>query len=881
MKKEGIILTLLLIFVLWAQGSDYVPGEMLVQFQNNLRGSILINQQNGIALTGISTIDNLNRKWRVSRIKKVIVDPNPDEIAQRMGLDMLYHFTFPQEIDIEQIMTAYEACSYIKYACPNVIYRTNRIPNDPRYSEQWHLPKISCPDAWDITTGDTLVVNAVIDEGIDYFNPEDVQQNVWVNHEEDINQNGRFDLGPPPDGDENGLDEDNNGYTDDVIGWDFYDGDNNPTPTSYSNHGMLCFGVVSAVTNNNIFIASVGWDSKGMALRCGDAGNIYLYSAIQGIYYAADNGAWVINMSYGRGTSSEAESIALAYAWERGVVECAAAGSSSVPLYPAAYPWVIAVTASDHNDRRAYFSSYGDWIDVCAPGVDILSFMIFSGASASCACVTGVAALLKSAFPNMTNAECTTRIFQSCDTMPDSLYWRGLLGHGRVNVAKAILQLIRCNLLLTDYRINDQSGNNNGIPDPGETVGLIITLNNEIGWQDANDVSATLNNDDPEIEIIKSFATFPAIPAGGSANCSADSFVFRVSDSAPPNQAQFRISKNANPPTHDTLDDLLIIIGSPRILLVDDDDGDNIETWYQEACDSLGVLYNLWTVTSSGSPPQETLNHYPVIVWFTGLDSIQTLTSTDIDNLSTYLNNGGNLFLCGQNLGQDIGSEPFYSNYLYARYLFNTITTGPIPKVVGIIDDPIGYSTADTLVLLGSGGAGNSRSMDGFQPIDGAEGSHNYVYNQDTIYAGIHYSGIYKTVYFGFPFEAIDASPTRYSQKWDILCRILLFFNEQLPGVKEEKLNFLSQSIMRVFPNPFFNKTHIRLSTSKTNERVPIGIFDISGRLIKNWSLLSNQEIIWDGSDNQGRKLSGGVYFCVIKQPLNAKPQFKKVIYLK
>ena len=109
----------------------------------------------------------------------------------------------------------------------------------------------------------------------------------------------------------------------------------------------------------------------------------------------------------------------------------------------------------------------------------------------------------------------------------------------------------------------------------------------------------------------------------------------------------------------------------------------------------------------------------------------------------------------------------------------------------------------------------------------------------------------------------------------------VIYMNDAQNLFTIENLNFHSQNILSIFPNPFFNKTHIRLSTSKTNECVSIGIFDISGRLIKNWSLLSNQEVIWDGSDNQGRKLPGGVYFCVVKQALNAKPQFKKVIYLK
>ncbi len=889
MKNFGIFI-LSIFFAFFAEASDYVPGEMLVQFQNELRGLININKQDGIALTGVLAIDELNRQWQVTEIKKVIPDPNPDEIAQRMGLDMLYHFTFPKTTNIDQIMAAYEVLSNVKYACPNAIYQVDRIPNDPRYSDAWHLPNIGCPDAWEASSGDPTVVTAIVDMGVDYTH-EDTQDKLWINPEEDINQNGRFDPSPAPAGDYNGVDDDDNGYVDDVIGYDFHYGDPDPMPNSfYEDHGMHCFGIATAATDNNIGVASVGWNVHGMALKCGDNSGIYLYPAIAAIYYAADNGAWVISMSYGsyRG-QHEAESTALAYAWERGCIEVGSAGNDNVqtPHFPSSYSWVISVAASNAADAKADFSNYGSSIDVCAPGVHILStimsnnYAYYDGTSMAGPVVAGVAALMKSAFPAMTNAECTTAIYKTCDSMPDPLYNQGLLGYGRVNVAKAILQPIRSNLKITDFRINDQNGNNNGIPDPDETVALIITLANEAGWQDANSISATMNNDDQEIEVIKNSATFPAIPAGGSANCSADSFVFQVSASSPPYQARFDINLNANPQTLNPYDNLFIIIGSPRVILVDDDDGQNIENWYAAACDSLGVIYRVWSISDLGSPSIDTLNHYPVVAWFTELDSIQTLTSTDMTNLSSYLDNGGNLFLCGQNLGQEIGSESFYNSYLHARYISNQISTGSFPKIVGIDGDPIGQSESDTLVLLGTGGAGNARSMDGIAPLSGAVGSHHYSNNPDSIYAGIHYAGDYKVVYFGFPFEAIDANPTRYTQKWEILRRILLFFNEQLPGIEEKSVSINSSSLA-ILPNPFSSQTVIRFSPSKLSHSAKINLFDANGKLINHWSVTSaKNSIIWNGKDRQGRPVSNGIYFCVMQSKPDSKTTLDKIVFLK
>ncbi|MEO0092758.1 MAG: S8 family serine peptidase [candidate division WOR-3 bacterium] len=861
----------------------FVAGHLIVQFKPEYRGLINIQYQDGIALTGIPAVDKLNHFYKTQTIDKAYRNPKPNENALRLGIDLVYLFVFPETLKVIDLIAAYENCPAIEYAEPNFVFKLDYVPNDSLYSQQWHHRNLQCERAWDICQGDTLVWVAIIDEGLEWTHP-DIEDNLWINPEEDINHNGRFNPGPPPGGDEDGVDNDGNGYIDDVIGWDFYGWDNNPiNETMDESHGTLCFGAAVAVSDNQRGVTSIGFHARGTALRCGDATGIYTYCAIQALYYVADNGAFAISMSWGGSGYQSSLDYAIQYAWSQGCVLSASAGntySGGAPRYPACYDHVIATAASDRFDRRSIWyggeqSNYAPWVDLAAPGTDVYSTDVgnrymreFGGTSAASPCVGGLAVLLKSAYPTMTNAECTTRIFQSCDSMPDSTYRLGLLGHGRINVGKPI----RCYLQMTDYRIVDRTGNNNGYPDLGETCAVVITLMNDPYWQTATNVSATMTTLDTTITILHPTATFPDIPGGTSRNCSADSFIFYVHPNAVPHRVRFAITKDATPPSYDLDEQLTIPVGAPRVLLVDDDDGGNIEQWYKQACDSLGVLYKLWTVTAQGSPPLDTLNHYPVVVWFCGLDSTQTLTNSDITALSSYLDNGGNLFLCGQNLGQEIGSQPFYTNYLHARYLLNRVTTGSMPRVRGIDGDPIGNSSTDTLALMGTGGANNALSMDGIQPIGGATGSHHYVANPDTIYGGIHYSNTYKVVYFGFPFEAIAGNPTRYTQKWVIMARILTFFGEALPPaeIKEAPKTFVKTNlpVLSLAPNPFAKQVAIKLLISDY-QNAQLNIYNAVGKLVKSFKRLVTKSVIWDGTDFNNRQLPSGVYFVELRQGSN------------
>jgi subtilisin family serine protease len=870
-----IILTIILI-VSFAVAESYLPGEIIIQFHQNYRNQISFEVNEGIVQTNVPSVDRLNQKWQIDRFNKLIKDPHPNDLAKSFSLDLLYSLYFSENTDVAAVVKDFENDPAIAFAGPNLILPVDISPNDPYFPSQWHLHKTQCPLAWDATTGNPAVSVMAIDQGVDYTHP-DLAYSFKVNTPEDINSNGIFDPTPSTQGgDLNGADDDGNGYIDDVIGYDFVSSDPNPIPEGGDDHGTLCAGVEVASTNNGIGVASYGWNCKQVSVRAGSAGGIYTAQAISATYYAVARGVNVISMSYGGSSYYQPSDNAVQYAWFAGCVLTGSAGntfSNWTPRYPACYNNVIACAASDVNDMRSNWgggqeSNYAPWVDVTAPGTGVLttgngtSYSAPDGTSFSAPCVAGLALMLKSMYPSMTNAECTLRIFQSCDTMPDPQYVAGNLGHGRINATKAIYQPIRCHLRTTEFRLND--GNDN-YPQANENVAIITTMANESGYQNADSVSATISCSDPDITITKNNATFPMIEAGRTGNCSADSFVFHVATTFIPHRVRFIINFTASPASIRTTDTIHINVGNPRILLVDDDNGVDYERWYKQAIDSLKTFYRVWNTISLGSPSLDTLLAYPVVIWFTGLDSLNTLTTDDQNNLTSYLNQGKNLFICGQNIGQNIGTTPFYSNYLHASYV--TTHTAQL-YAVGVPGDPIGGVNGDTIVLGGAGGAANATSCDGIRPLGGAYGSFWYRnYADTTVYGAVRFSNTYKVVYFSMPFEAINHTAPRYTQKWEIMRRILTFFNEPLPqGIEDHKIttpSTINRPFINIFPNPFSKQTCINFNLPVMRS-AQVNIYNAAGELVKSIATTSSS-LQWDGTDRAGNKLMNGVYFCELK----------------
>ena len=422
-------------------GVEYAPDEIIVKFK---------------AGTSDETISVINSKNKVVSSEKILkknpkaVENEKTKILKKQGLDRIYLLKLSKQTDINKIINSYKKNSNVEYAEPNYIVHIDTIPNDLS-SSLWGLHNtgqtggtpdadIDAPEAWDIQTGNANVVIAVIDTGVDYDH-EDITANMWTNPEEIPN---------------NGIDDDNNGFVDDVYGWDFYNDDNNPSDDH--GHGTHCSGTIAAVGNNSVGIVGVNWETKIMALKfLGADGSGSTWDAIDAIAYVTmikESGIPVIAMSnsWGGGGDLQALEDAISAANNAGILFVAAAGNSYInndisPHYPSSYdvPNVIAVAATDHNDNLASFSNYGATsVDLAAPGVSILSttpnngYNSFSGTSMATPHVAGVAALIKAQYPELSSDGIKARLLGSVDPIP-SLSGITVTG-GRLNANNSLVE---------------------------------------------------------------------------------------------------------------------------------------------------------------------------------------------------------------------------------------------------------------------------------------------------------------------------------------------------------------------------------------------------------------------------------------------------------
>jgi len=408
---SALLLILSLATVAYAEDATYVPGE------------ILVGVKDGVAPDAIQAI---NAQLGA-------------EIIYEYRIINAYQLRIPQGLDVPAAIDFYNNQPEVEYADPNYIVYADVIPNDPRFNNLWGLHNtgqtggtpdadIDAPEAWDTTTGSEEIVVASIDTGVDY-NHEDLAANMWMN---------------PGEIPGNGVDDDGNGFVDDVYGWDFVNNDNSPMDDN--GHGTHTSGTIGAVGNNKIGVVGVCWNVRIMALKFLSAGGSgSTANAIKCIEYATMMGARLSNNSWGGG----GKSIPLAIAIWKGPLFVAAAGGDGgnndvTPHYPSSYRLrnIISVAAADHNDMLSPFSNYGKRsVDLGAPGVNILStlpgndYNYYSGTSMAAPYVAGVAALVMGV-SSLSDIEVKRCILKSVDKVPD-LTGKVLTG-GRLNADKAV-----------------------------------------------------------------------------------------------------------------------------------------------------------------------------------------------------------------------------------------------------------------------------------------------------------------------------------------------------------------------------------------------------------------------------------------------------------
>jgi len=358
-----------------------------------------------------------------------------------VNLQNIYVFKASEVYTFQELNQYLKQYTFIEYIEEVPQYELFYTPNDPLYTQQYALSRIEADLAWDISTcqGNSNVVLAITDDAV-RVDHEDIINALWSNPNEIPN---------------NGIDDDNNGYVDDVIGWDAADNDNDPSPpanatNSYFSHGTHVAGIAGASTDNNVGIASSGFGVQIMPVKIGANANGSLIGAYSGVDYAISCGyVDVVNMSWGGGSYSQTYQYLFDAGHNLGITFVAAAGNSntSTPMYPAAYNHVISVAATDQNDVRASFSNYGATVDVSAPGVNILStvagatnaYDYKSGTSMASPLVAGLCGLMKCYNNGITPDEIETCLKSTADNIDSqNSSFINQLGAGRVNARLAL-----------------------------------------------------------------------------------------------------------------------------------------------------------------------------------------------------------------------------------------------------------------------------------------------------------------------------------------------------------------------------------------------------------------------------------------------------------
>lgn len=408
---------------------SYEPTALIVQFkqESQYAGSLRAHTAGNIAAT----------QWEIA--------PGLREVTIAPGAPL------------EAALAAFASDPNVLFAEPDYRVRLNMMPSDPKFvSDQWYLNNtgqyeepagadINAPEAWEISLGDPGVVVAVIDTGVDYTHP-DLAANMWQNE------------GEVP---SNGIDDDGNGYVDDIFGYDFANRDHDPMDDHL--HGTHIAGTIAAVADNGIGVVGVAPGVRIMALKFMDeTGNGLTSDAISALNYAVANGASISNNSFGGGPVSQAFKTAIQNAGGSGHIFVAAAGNygnnnDANPFYPANYELdnIITVAATDAADSLAWFSNYGKRsVDIGAPGLDIYStfptaptlemvdrgitepYGLLSGTSMAAPVVAGVLALVRSQNDGMSAHEVIEQVLATADRSP-ALVAKTSSG-GRVNAAAAM-----------------------------------------------------------------------------------------------------------------------------------------------------------------------------------------------------------------------------------------------------------------------------------------------------------------------------------------------------------------------------------------------------------------------------------------------------------
>ena len=528
---KRLILFVILFCVAWLNAgvSKEMIGTAVFKIKPEYRSMLSVSRLG----CGIASVDEKLASLKVNGIKQRFLTPK----SAKHDIALIFSVSSPlPPLSIVNILEQDRHIQYAEVMYPDEVFA---VPNDTEYAVSQYFAALEAEAAWDIHKGElgaNHVILALTDTGCKW-NHVDLAPNLWNNLGEDANSNGytlyyNGSAWVMDAGDINGIDDDGNGKIDDLIGWDFMvsdSGGESNDPSDPATHGTYVSGIMAARTNNSVGTSSLSWNLTLMPLSCSYNGS-NIYTGYEGMVYAAENGADVINCSWGSTSFSQAAQEVVNYVYGLGSIIVAAAGNSNVekPMYPAGYQNVLATAALQNSGLKSTASNFGAYVDFGATnsmvrttassgGYATVNTGVSNATSYASPIASALVGLIKSYYPSLTQAEIITRIKGSCDDI-DALNpsYIQKLGEGKLNARRALADVapvpddeIRLYLLENNGATEP---NNNLAIEPGETISLNLRLRSY--GAAASGATFTISSSSPGISILDNTEVMD-IPADG------------------------------------------------------------------------------------------------------------------------------------------------------------------------------------------------------------------------------------------------------------------------------------------------------------------------------------------------------------------------------